>query len=211
MWIHKRKHSFPCSVLPWQEPAEDIYRTSPWSWTLTWPTCWGKKKKKGIPKWLAPGNLWTVVLWLKCRKGSDDWHRRNYVTRQSLALFKAHLFSASKMCQCHDIERGDLPLRKDMVRLGWWDMPQECCPTERKKHHHRLLCSSHSWSRAILPVRLSQLALPGSAVNPDVRDKAISLWSWQPRGRLLPQQVPSQEARCLKAEADWLQNWLLAY
>lgn len=37
------------------------------------------------------------------------------------------------MCQCHDIERGDLPLRKKgMVRLGWWDMPQECCPTERK-------------------------------------------------------------------------------
>lgn len=37
------------------------------------------------------------------------------------------------MCQCHDIERGDLPLRKKgTVRLGWWDMPQECCPTERK-------------------------------------------------------------------------------
>lgn len=131
MWIHKRKHSLPCPVLPWQEPAEDIYRASPWSWTLIWvrPTYW-KKKKVSQNVWF---NFWTVVLWLKCRKGGEGGHRRSYVTRRSLALFRAHLFSASKMCQCHDSERGDLLLRKkDMVRLGWWDMPQECCPTEWK-------------------------------------------------------------------------------
>lgn len=48
MWIHKRNHSFPCPVLPWQEPVEDIYRASPWSWTLAWvwATYWRKKKKK---------------------------------------------------------------------------------------------------------------------------------------------------------------------
>lgn len=26
MWIHRRKHSPPCPVLPWQEPAEAICR-----------------------------------------------------------------------------------------------------------------------------------------------------------------------------------------
>lgn len=40
------KASFPCPVLPWQEPAEDIYRASHWSWThiCMWPTYWGKKR-----------------------------------------------------------------------------------------------------------------------------------------------------------------------
>lgn len=133
------------------------------------------------------------------------------VTRQSLALFKAHLFCQENVSMPWYWKR-----RSSTEKEGYGETElmgyASGMPSHReKKHHHRLLCSSHSWSWAVLPVRLSQLVLPGSAVNPDVRDEAISLWSWQPGGRLFPQQVPSQKAHCLKAEADWLQNWLLAY
>lgn len=89
-------------------------------------------EKKGMPEWLAPCNLWIAVLWLESRNGSEGGHRRNYVTRWSWALVRAHLFSASTNVLLSWLGRGDLPRKKDIVRLGWWHMPQECYPMERK-------------------------------------------------------------------------------
>lgn len=135
MWIHKRKHSFPCPILPWQEQAEAICRAGGSGSTTDLNSYLGVTnllEKKGIPKWLALCNLWIALLWLKCRNGSEGVHRRSYVTRQSLDLLRAHLFSAStNVTLWHG--RGALLLRKkDTVRLDWWHMPQECYPSEGK-------------------------------------------------------------------------------
>lgn len=88
-------------------------------------------------------------------------------------------------------------------------MPQECCSTERKTITTGF-CVALTANHEQFFLSGCPSLLSGSAVNPDVRDEAISLWSWQPRGRLLPQQVPSQEAHCLKPEAGWLQNWVIS-
>lgn len=80
-------------------------------------------------------------------------------------------------------------------------MPQECCSTERKTITTGF-CVALTANHEQFFLSGCPSLLSGSAVNPDVRDEAISLWSWQPRGRLLPQQVSSQEAHCLKPEAD---------
>lgn len=72
----------------------------------------------------------------------------------------------------------------------------------KRKHYHRLLCRSHSW-QAVLPARVSQLALTGSAVNPDVTNEAISWWSWQPRGKTLATADALSRSPLPKARA-WL-------
>lgn len=136
MWIHRRKHSPPCPVLPWQEPAEAICRAGGSVSTTELKSYLGVtnllEKKKGMPEWLAPCNLWIGVLWLESRYGSEGGHRRNYVTRWSRALVRAHLFSACTNVLLSWLGRGDLLRKKDIVRLGWWHMPQECYPMERK-------------------------------------------------------------------------------
>lgn len=120
MWIHKRKLHFHVQY----SPSKSQLRTSTehhHGAELLSGCDQLTGKKIHIPKWLAPENLWTVVLWLKCRKGGYGEQRRNY------------LFSASKMCQCHDIERGDLPLKnKDMVRLGWGICLRNAVPQREK-------------------------------------------------------------------------------
>lgn len=202
----------------WWDPAEAICRTMELN---SYPGVNNLFEKKGIPKWWAPCSLWIAVLWLKCRNGIESGHRRNYVTRQSLGLLSACLFSASPNMPLSWHGRGDLLLRKKaVVRLGWWHVPQECYPTEGKSSVNkksssgiclsvltalwdctkRLLYSSHSWPEAVPPVRVSQLANTGVAVNPDVYDEAVACGPGSPGW-------DSCQSRCsLKKPIAWSQR-----
>lgn len=76
----QEKASFPCPVLPQQEPAEDIYRASPWSWTLIWmwPTYW---KKNIYPKMVG---TWES---LNCGTLTEVQKRRLWWAKKELPLF----------------------------------------------------------------------------------------------------------------------------
>lgn len=209
MWIHKRKLSLPCLVLPWQEQPEAICRaggshsTMELNSYLYVSNSFEKQTKKDIIKWLAPSNPWIALPWLKCRNVRAD---KEEAVRWSSTLLRAHLFYASTNAPLSWHGRGDL-----LERRTWWDWTDAICPgmlSHREKIHlqigkaalafrcfscflrfpHRLLCSCHCWPQAVLPVRVPQLALTGNAVNPDV---CYCSWFWQPWVRLLPQQVPS--------------------
>lgn len=109
-------------------------------------SCWGYLQDHGAEllsgceqligkKEVSQNSGHLAVFELQCFDWSAEMELRvavGGITRQSLALLRALLVSASPDVPLSWHRRGHLLRKKAIVKLGWWHMPQECYPTEGK-------------------------------------------------------------------------------